>query len=59
MASLIALMVRLTIESIHRLATTPIAFTAQAAHRYVAPGMPWVAFLTLIGWCVMEAAVFT
>jgi hypothetical protein len=59
MASLVALMVRLTVESVHRLATTPIVLTAQAAHRYVAPGMPWVAFLTLIGWCVMEAAVFT
>jgi hypothetical protein len=57
--SLVALMVRLTVESIHRLATTPIALTAQAAHRYVAPGMPWVAFLALVGWCVMEAAVFT
>ena len=58
-ASLVALMVRLTVESVHRLATTPIALTAQAAHRYVAPGMPWVAFMTLVGWCVMEAAVFT
>jgi len=57
--SLAALVVRLTVESIHRLATTPIVLTAQAAHRYVAPGMPWVALLTLIGWCVLEAAVFT
>jgi hypothetical protein len=57
--SLAALVVRLTVESIHRLATTPILLTAQAAHRYVAPGMPWVALLTLIGWCVLEAAVFT
>jgi hypothetical protein len=58
-ASLIALIVRLTVESIHRLATTPITLTAQMAHRYVAPGLPWVALLTLIGWCVLEAAVFT
>jgi hypothetical protein len=57
--SLAALVVRLTVESIHRLATTPILLTAQAAHRYVAPGVPWVALLTLLGWCVLEAAVFT
>ena len=58
-ASLIALTVRLVVEAIHRLATTPISLTAQMAHRYVAPGMPWVALLALIGWCVLEAAVFT
>jgi hypothetical protein len=58
-ASLAALAVRLLVESVHRLATTPLALTVGAAHRYVAPGLPWVAFLTLIGWCVMEAAVFT
>jgi hypothetical protein len=58
-ASLAALIVRLVVEAIHRLATTPITLTAQVAHRYVAPGVPWIALLTLIGWCVLEAAVFT
>ena len=58
-ASLAALVVRLVVEAIHRLATTPITLTAQVAHRYVAPGVPWIALLTLIGWCVLEAAVFT
>ncbi len=57
--SLAVLAVRLLVESVHRLATTPVMLTAQAAHRYVAPGLPWVALLTLVGWCVMEAAVFT
>src|SRR6266850_2263697 len=56
--SLAALAVRLLVESVHRLATTPMILTAQAAHRYVAPGVPWVALLTLVGWCVLEAAVF-
>ena len=58
-ASLIALAVRLLVESVHRLASTPLALTAGVAHRYVAPGVPWIALLTLLGWCVMEAAVFT
>jgi hypothetical protein len=58
-ASLTALIVRLVVEAIHRLATTPIALTSQVAHRYVAPGTPWVALLTLVAWCVLEAAVFT
>ena len=57
--SLIALAVRLVVEAIHRLATTPITLTARMAHRYVAPGLPWVALLTLVAWCVLEAAVFT
>jgi hypothetical protein len=58
-ASLVALVVRLVVEAIHRLATTPIILTSQMAHRYVAPGLPWVALLALVGWCVLEAAVFT
>jgi hypothetical protein len=58
-ATLAALTVRLVVEAIHRLATTPITLTAQMAHRYVAPGLPWVALLTLVGWCVLEAAIFT
>ena len=58
-ASLAALTVRLLVESTHRLATTPLTLTVRVAHRYVAPGVPWVAFLALLAWSVMEAAVFT
>lgn len=57
--SLAALTVRLVVEAIHRLATTPITLTTRMAHRYVAPGLPWLALLTLVAWCVLEAAVFT
>jgi hypothetical protein len=57
--SLAALAVRLVIEAVHRLATTPVTVTARAAHRYVPPGAPWVALLALGMWCVLEAAVFT
>ena len=58
-ASLAALAVRLAVESVHRLATTPVLLTARAAHRYVPAGAPWVALLALLAWCVLEAAVFT
>jgi hypothetical protein len=58
-ASLAALAMRLVIEAVHRLATAPVALTVQVAHRYVAPGAPWVALLALLAWCVLEAAVFT
>ncbi len=57
--SLVALAVRLLIESVHRLATTPLTLTARVAHRYIEPGVPWLAFLALVGWCVLEASVFT
>jgi hypothetical protein len=57
--SLAALTVRLVVEAIHRLATTPITLTTRMAHRYVAPGLPWLALVTLVAWCVLEAAVFT
>ncbi len=58
-ASLAALAVRLVVEAVHRLATTPVALTARAAQRYVPAGAPWIAFVTLLAWSVLEAAVFT
>jgi hypothetical protein len=57
--ALAALTVRLSVESVHRLATTPLKLTARVAHRYIEPGVPWLAFMALIGWCVLEASVFT
>jgi hypothetical protein len=57
--SVAALLVRLLVEAVHRLATTPVALTARAAHRYVAPGTPWMAFLAVLAWGGLEAAVFT
>jgi len=57
--TLVALALRLLVEAVHRLATTPVALTARVAHRYVEPGAPWLALLALLAWSVLEAGIFT
>jgi hypothetical protein len=53
--SLVALGVRLAMESLQRLATTPVVMAGRGG----AQGGAWVAFLTLVVWCVVEAAALT
>lgn len=51
--SLLALAVRLLVESLQRLATTPIAVAGRG------PQGAWIAFLLVMVWSVLEAAVLT
>jgi hypothetical protein len=52
--TLAALGVRLLVDALHRLATTPVGMAGRPPH-----GVPWIACAVLIAWCVLEAAVFT
>jgi hypothetical protein len=52
--ALVALAVRLVVEALQRLATTPVALAGRGSH-----GMVAVAFLLLLLWSVLEAAVLT
>jgi hypothetical protein len=52
--SLLALGARLAMESLQRLATTPVVMAGRGVQ-----GGAWVAFLTLVAWCVVEAAALT
>jgi hypothetical protein len=52
--TLAALSVRLLVDALHRLATTPVGMAGRPPH-----GVPWIACAALIAWCVLEAAVFT
>jgi hypothetical protein len=52
--TLAALGVRLLVDALHRLATTPVALAGRPPH-----GVPWIACAVLLAWCVLEAAVFT
>lgn len=54
-----AFVVRLGVEGVRRMAMVPFALSGRMAQRYFQPGVPWVAFVALLLWCVLEAGVFT
>jgi hypothetical protein len=57
--SLIALMIRLVVASVRQMVSVPLTMTGRVTQTYFQPGVPWVAFVMLLSWCVLEATVFT
>jgi len=53
------LAVRLIIGLIRDVIGTPFAMSGKLMRSYFKPGVPWLAFVMLLLWCVLEAAVFT
>jgi hypothetical protein len=52
-------LVRLAIEAVRQVAMMPFAMRGRMAPHYFQPGVPWMAFVVLLVWCVLEATVFT
>ena len=52
------LTVRLVIGVVRQVATAPFAMGSMVTRSYFQPGVPWVAFVMLVFWCMLEAAVF-
>jgi hypothetical protein len=59
MLVLCGFVVRLGIEAVRRMAMVPFGVSGRMAQRYFQPGAPWVAFVALLLWCVLEGGVFT
>jgi hypothetical protein len=59
LVSLGALVVRLTVDSLRHIAALPFTMTGRMTHQYFQPGVPWMAFVMLLAWCVLEAGVFS
>jgi hypothetical protein len=57
--TLTRLVVRLVAEAVRHVATMPFLVTGRVTRAYFQPGVPWIAFVMLIFWCVLEAAIFT
>jgi hypothetical protein len=57
--SLVAMAVRLLVSVVKEVAMAPFTVTGMMTRNYFQPGVPWVAFIMLIFWSVLEAAVFT
>ncbi len=52
-------LVRLVVEATRKVTLAPFTVTGRMAQRYFQPGVPWVAFVALMLWCLLEATVFT
>src|SRR5881409_2123127 len=50
---------KLVLEVIRQIALMPFTMTGRMTQTYFTPGVPWVAFVMLIFWCVLEAAIFS
>jgi hypothetical protein len=53
------LAVRLVMGFLRDIVGTPVAMSGMLVRSYFKPGVPWLAFVMLLLWCVLEAAVFT
>jgi hypothetical protein len=53
------LALNLAAEAMKQLVVLPFKMTGQMTQSYFQPGVPWIAFLLLIFWCVLEATIFT
>jgi hypothetical protein len=57
--TMVALAVRLVLAGLRQVLSVPLTMTGRVTATYVPPGVPWVAFVMLLAWCVLEATVFT
>jgi hypothetical protein len=53
------LALNLAAEAMKQLVVLPFKMTGQMTQSYFQPGVPWIAFLLLIFWCLLEATIFT
>ena len=53
------LLARLIVGFVRDIVGIPFAMSGMLMRGYLQPGVPWLAFVMLLFWCVLEAAVFT
>jgi hypothetical protein len=57
--TLARLAIRLVVETVRQVVMLPFTMTGRMTQSYFQPGVPWIAFLLLIFWCLLEAVIFT
>lgn len=53
------LALKLFMEAGRQLLIVPFTMTGKMTKSYFQPGVPWIAFLMLVFWCLLEAVIFT
>ncbi len=56
--SILRLIVKFIVEAIKQVVVAPFTMTGKMTKSFFRPGIPWVAFVTLIFWCMLEAVIF-
>lgn len=56
---LFRLAVELGFRSLRLMFATPFAMMDWLGRKYFKPGVPWLAFMLTVGWCALEALIFT
>jgi hypothetical protein len=54
-----SLVIKVGVEAVRQLVLMPFAMTGRMTSQYFQPGVPWVAFVMLIFWCMLETTIFT
>jgi hypothetical protein len=57
--TLARLALRLVAETVRQVVMLPFTMTGRMTQSYFQPGVPWIAFLLLVFWCLLEATIFT
>jgi hypothetical protein len=57
--TLVRLAVKLLAEAVRQVVLLPFTMTGKMAQSYFKPGVPWIAFVMLLFWCVLETTIFT
>jgi hypothetical protein len=53
------LFMKLMVEALRQLLVMPFTVTGRMTKSYFKPGVPWIAFMMLLFWCVLESLIFT
>src|SRR5437899_9994339 len=56
---LVRLGVKLLAEAVRQIVMMPFTMTGRLTKSYFTPGVPWIAFLILLFWCLLEGLMFT
>ena len=56
--SILRLILKFIVEFIKQIVTAPFTMTGRMTKSFFRPGVPWVAFVFLVFWCMLEAVIF-
>jgi len=56
--SILRLILKFIIEFIKQIVTAPFTMTGRMTKSFFRPGVPWVAFVSIVFWCMLEAVIF-
>lgn len=56
--SVLRLILKFIIEFIKQIVTAPFTMTGRMTKSFFRPGVPWVAFVSIVFWCMLEGVIF-